>query len=71
MYEGDYVYEQKEGEGNYFFESGESYKGQWKGDLQNGKGKLYYKNGNLMYEGDFVNDQREGNGKFIFENGKY
>ena len=47
------------------------YIGEWKNGLRNGKGKLYYNNGNLQYEGDFVNDKFEGNGKYISKNGKY
>ena len=38
---------------------------------ENGKGKYYYSNGNIMYEGDYFNDKYEGNGKYIHENGEY
>ena len=38
---------------------------------RHGKGKLFYKNGNIKYEGDFVNDKYEGYGKYICENGYY
>ena len=38
---------------------------------KNGKGILYYSNGNILYEGDFINGKPEGNGKFIYENGNY
>ena len=30
-----------------------------------GKGKEYYKNGDIKYEGDFVDGKREGKGKYI------
>ena len=39
--------------------------------VHNGKGKEYYKNGNIKYDGDFVNNKYEGNGKYIYENGDY
>ena len=38
---------------------------------RHGKGKVYYKNGDIKYDGDFVNDKCEGNGKYIYEGGKY
>ena len=40
-------------------------------DSSNGRGILYYKNGNIKYEGDFVNGNYEGNGKYYNENGEY
>ena len=39
--------------------------------LKNGKGILYYSNGNIIYDGDWINDKKEGNGKYIDEDGKY
>jgi len=39
--------------------------------MQNGKGILYYKNGNIKYEGDFKNNMPDGNGKYIWEDGSY
>ena len=38
---------------------------------KHGKGKIYYKNGDIKYDGDFVNDKYEGHGKYIYEDGKY
>ena len=38
---------------------------------KHGKGKIYYKNGDIKYDGDFVNGKYEGNGKYICENGNY
>ena len=52
-------------------ENGDYYIGEIKNKLKNGKGKLYYRNGNIKYEGEFVADKFEGNGKYIEENGKY
>ena len=43
----------------------------FKNDLRNGKGILYYSNGNIKYEGDFVDDKFEGNGKYIWQSGEY
>ena len=41
--------------GKYNYENGEYYKGQFKNGLRHGKGKLYYKNGNVIYDGDYIN----------------
>ena len=39
--------------------------------MRNGKGILYYKNGNIKYEGNYLNDKKDGKGKYIFEDGNY
>ena len=63
------VNNKREGIGEYIYENGDYYIGQFVNDIIHGKGKDYYENGLLMYEGDFLNDQWEGFGKFINENG--
>jgi hypothetical protein len=40
------------------------YEGEWLNDKKNGKGKLFYEDGDY-YEGNFVNDKRHGEGKVI------
>ena len=52
-------------------ENGDYYIGEIKHKLKNGKGKLYYSNGNIKYDGEFVDDKFEGYGKYIEENGRY
>ena len=49
----------------------EYYIGELINNLKNGKGIIYYKNGNIKYKGYFVCDKFEGNGKYIKENGQY
>ena len=39
--------------------------------MKNGKGIIYYKNGNIMFDGNFINDQKNGDGKYIWEDGKF
>ena len=51
------------------YENGIYYIGQFENNRPNGKGKLYYNNGNILYEGDFINGKREGFGKYIDKNG--
>ena len=52
IYEGDWIEDKKEGNGKEIYENGEYYIGQFKNGLRNGKGKLYYANGNIKYESD-------------------
>ena len=59
------------GKGKIIFHDGIYYIGQFKDNLRNGKGILYYKNGNILYEGEFVNGKREGQGKYFDEFGTY
>ena len=61
----------KEGNGQYMFENGCYYIGQWLNDKMHGNGIIFYKNGKINYEGEFANDKKEGNGKYIEENGDY
>ena len=53
------------------YENGEEYIGEFKNNLRNGKGILYYnKNDNRdRYEGEWKNDKREGKGICYFKNG--
>ena len=39
--------------------------------LKNGKGIMYYKNGNIKYDGEFINGKCEGTGKYVWEDGEY
>jgi len=52
-------------------DDGDYYIGELKNNMKNGKGIIYYKNGNIKYDGDFVNDKFEGKGKYTMENGDY
>jgi hypothetical protein len=54
--------------GKFFWNNGDKFEGQYKGDLINGKGTYYYLNGD-KYVGDWKNDLREGKGIFYWENG--
>ena len=58
-------------EGKLIHKSSDYYIGNMLNGLKQGKGKLYYKNGNIKYDGDFVKDKFEGNGKYYYENGEY
>ena len=73
----DYLYKRffnydKKGEvRSNFFREGEYYIGQYVNGLRNGKGIMYYSNGNIKYDGDWFNGNFEGIGKYIWEDGNY
>jgi hypothetical protein len=52
-------------------EKGDYYIGELENGKMNGKGKIYFKNGNVKYMGDFVNDKKEGIGQYFFETDEY
>ena len=55
----------------YSYIDGKYYIGPFINGMPNGKGKIYYKNGDLCYQGDVKNVMKEGIGKIFFENGEY
>ena len=54
--------------GNYY--SG-GIKNELKNDLMHGKGKIYYKEGNVLYDGEFIKDKFDGNGTYFDKEGNY
>ena len=58
----------KEGQGNYAFKNGDSYEGEWKGNIKNGDGDFSYINGD-KYQGKWKNDKRDGTGVINYANG--
>ena len=60
-YEGDFFFNQKNGQGIFTTASGDIYNCEWKEDKCHGKVKVNYANGNV-YEGDFVDGKRTGKG---------
>jgi len=47
-------------------ENGDKYEGDWKDDLKNGKGVIYYANGEI-YDGEWKNDKYCGKGKRVIK----
>ncbi len=67
-YTGDWVDNQRQGLGVFYYTNGNRYEGQWVSNKRHGRGKMNYSNGDI-YEGDWVNDERSGPGILICENG--
>ena len=71
IYEGEFKNDLREGYGKYIYKDGSYYIGEWKKNLKNGKGILYYNNNKKKYEGNFKDDKFYGFGKYIYEDGSY
>ncbi len=57
--------------GVYETNTGIRYEGEFKNGLENGKGIIFFPNGN-SYSGEFVNSKRNGKGTYLYANlGKY
>lgn len=67
IYAGDTILNTITGQGSFYFDTGEIYKGAWKENEMNGKGKFTYTTG--VYEGDFSNSKRNGQGTFTWQDG--
>ena len=39
------------------------YEGEYLKGEKNGKGKIYYSNGNILFDGDYLNGKKNGKGK--------
>ena len=63
LYDGEYKKGYKEGNGIYYYPSGEKYEGKFMNGVKEGKGIFYWKNGN-KWEGHFKNDEMNGEGIF-------
>ena len=71
-YDGEILFDNFEGKGLYQYKDFYYYYiGQFKKNLRDGKGTIYYANDNILYEGDFVNDKFEGEGIYYWKNGEY
>lgn len=53
----------RNGEGTFYYKDGGYYQGQWKENMMNGFGKLYYDSGDLAYDGQWYKDEFHGRGK--------
>ena len=65
IYEGDFVFNQKEGIGKLVYKDKGTYYGYWQGGQRSNEGVFTYPNQDL-YSGNWVNGKKEGTGTFIF-----
>ena len=63
LYTGDFLNGNKNGKGEFEFDSGLKYYGEYYNNIKQGWGKLLNKNGKVAYEGEFKNGLPHGKGK--------
>ena len=64
IYEGEYKNGKRNGQGTYYYDSGEKYIGEWKDGLREGKGIFYWDDG-TYWEGNFTNNEMNGKGNYF------
>ena len=75
LYKGDFIKGKFEGKGQFFYiyDDHDDYsaycEGQFKNGLLHGKGKIYYKNGNIKVDGNWIKDKLNGKGKVYYKDG--
>lgn len=67
-YIGEWVGDEKDGQGVQHWADGSKYEGMWKRNKANGFGTLHHADGDY-YEGEWVDDKAEGKGKYVHSNG--
>ncbi len=60
----------RHGEGEYYWNNGNYYKGKWKFDQKDREGVYHYNNGDY-YIGDWISNQKDGEGEYHYNNGDY
>ena len=70
VYEGEWVYDQKEGNGSMKYPNGKEYKGLWKRNEYHGQGSLTYTGGTILsYVGEWQYHRKTGSGVMKLTNG--
>ena len=68
VYQGQFEYGRRHGEGTMSYINGERYEGVWNKDVRSGRGTYYYADGR-RYEGSFEKDVVQGFGALYYTNG--
>ena len=68
-YIGGFVNGKREGKGTFFYSNGKRYEGEWKDDMEDGLGIMYYNKRKDRYEGSFKKGKKEGKGIYYYDNG--
>ena len=67
-YTGELIGTERTGSGQFDFDAGETYNGDWKNDVIDGKGSLNYPEKG-KYTGEYKGGKRQGTGVFVWTNG--
>ena len=68
LYIGRYESDSPQGYGQYYWENGSNYRGQFLSGMRHGRGVWQMINGD-SYEGQYMNDKKNGNGTYVWKNG--
>lgn len=71
VYKGDWMNHQPSGYGEYEWDDGGSYAGQWTGGQRTGEGRSYNSSGELIYSGSYVDGVYSGHGTRYYDDGTY
>ena len=59
----------KEGYGEYYYQNGDYYKGEFRDDKKNGPGEYFFNLEKATYVGNFERNYQSGKGQFKYGNG--
>lgn len=69
VYKGQFLHNERSGQGEAVYCSGKKFVGQWKNDERCGVGKLYEKDGGVIYEGEWQDGEYNGFGREMAPDG--
>lgn len=69
VYEGQWMFRERNGQGTLTFPDGRKYIGEFKSDQRHGQGTMHYPDGR-KYVGDFLSGKRTGNGTMTYPDGR-
>ena len=69
VYEGELVGGEPEGVGEFRWDDGERYQGEWRAGCYEGRGTTFHSNGSKRYEGEWRAGVREGRGTTFWSDG--
>lgn len=70
-YEGDWVEDQRCGQGKYFYINADVYEGEWFNNVRHGHGSYTYAETGTKFVGQWKEGKREGHGELLHGNHKF
>eukprot|EP00930_Biecheleria_cincta_P096246 TRINITY_DN88118_c0_g1_i1.p1 TRINITY_DN88118_c0_g1~~TRINITY_DN88118_c0_g1_i1.p1 ORF type:complete len:237 (-),score=23.29 TRINITY_DN88118_c0_g1_i1:23-712(-) len=72
QYEGQWLYDQRDGKGKQTWQDGRMYDGEFRGGKFHGQGRMEWHtpNGLMLYEGQYVDDVKHGHGKYVWHDNR-
>jgi len=70
VYEGEWEYDIKQGEGTFRWAAGTVYEGEWQSGVMHGQGTYFFADG-CTYQGQYADGKRHGRGVYRFLDGSF